>query len=185
MKSVVAALWLSSLVASIAAAATVRQMHVEQDGAAYQVISRVHLAVAPGAAYRAATDFEQLPRFNPSIESSRRIGGHQLDSTLRLCALWYCKRMQQVMRYQLQPPTTIDMQVVPGAGDFKRGAAHWRFSAAGSGTNLYFTATLVPDFWVPPFIGPLLVRRELRQQVQTTADAIEHLAREYPMEKTP
>lgn len=165
----------SSMIA--AQAAQVEQIHVTNDGNAYVVDSTLSIDVPRDRAYRAATDFGRLPAFNPSIESSRRVGDDRLDSVMRLCVLLYCKRMRQVMRYTLTPDQRIDMQVVAGKGDLKSGSAHWQFAADGQTTDIHFAARIVPDFWIPPLVGPALIRRELRQQVQTTADAIEALAR--------
>ena len=193
-------LLIALLVYSTAGAAQVQQIDVSRDSdnsAAYEVTAQVELGVPAPLAFREATDFERLPSYNPSIESTRRIDAgsddQRLDSTMRLCVLWYCKRIRQVMRYQLTGDRAIDMQVVPGAGDLRAGEAHWRFvdtasdekdhansNDTGAHTRMQFSARIVPAFWIPPVIGPVLIRRELKQQVQTTADAIEALADHYP-----
>lgn len=161
-----------------ARAATVEQLDVTRHDQAYVVTARVHVAAPIGPSYAAATDFEQLPDYSSMIESTRLIGHDELASRTKLCVLWYCKTVRQVMRYRLAPPKRIDMHVVPGRGDLKTGQAHWRFAVAGPGaTALYFHARIVPDFWVPPLIGPWAIARALRQQVASTATAIERLAR--------
>ncbi|MGB7757829.1 MAG: SRPBCC family protein [Salinisphaera sp.] len=162
-----------------ARAATVEHLKVSRDHKAYVVTARVQLDAPLEPAYGAATDFERLPDYSSMIQSTRLIGHNELSSRMRLCVLWYCKTVRQVMRYRLAPPRRIDMTVVPGKGDLSAGQAHWRFVAGSKGTtDLGFHARIVPDFWVPPLVGPWAIARALRQQVASTATAIERLARQ-------
>lgn len=163
----------------LAGAATVTSLHVERHAKAYAVRARIRLAAPLGPAYAAATDFARLPDYSSMIESTHLIGVDELSSRMRLCVLWYCKTVHQVMRYRLVPARRIDMQVVPGRGDLSAGQAHWHFAADGAhATDLHFNARIVPDFWVPPLIGPWAIARALRKQVTATATAIERLARQ-------
>ncbi|MES1954247.1 SRPBCC family protein [Salinisphaera hydrothermalis] len=165
-------------IAVAAQAATLEHLKVSRDDQAYVVTARIHVAAPLGPAYAAATDFKRLPDYSSMIESTRLIGHDELSSRMKLCVLWYCKTVRQVMRYRLAPPKRLDMRVVPGRGDLKTGQAHWRFAAAGAdATELQFNARIVPDFWVPPLVGPWAIARALREQVAATATAIEQLAR--------
>lgn len=159
-------------------AARVDKLHVDRRDKAYVVNARVHIDAPLDPTYAAATDFEHLSDYSSMIESMRRTGDHELTSRMRLCVLWYCKTVRQLVRYRLTPPEHIDMQVVPGQGDFSAGQARWRLTADGErATTFRFHARIVPDFWVPPLIGPWAIARALRQQVASTATAIERLAR--------
>lgn len=168
------------LVACNARAVVIERMQVSRDDTRYTVAAAMTIDVPQQTAYRAATDYERLPEFNPSIVTSKRLPGRRLRSKIRLCVAFFCKRIEQVMRYAEQPPDNIAMQVVPGAGDLKSGHADWRFSAVEAhGTRLLFDAEIEPDFWVPPLIGPYLIARELRRQARVTAESIERLADDY------
>ena len=163
-----------------APAVVIERMQVSRDDTRYTVAAAMTLDVPQRTAFRAATDYERLPEFNPSIVSSKRLSGRRLRSNIRLCVAFFCKQIEQVMRYGEQAPDTIAMQVVPGAGDLKDGHADWRFSAdERGGTRLLFDAEIEPAFWVPPLIGPYLIARELRRQAQVTAESIERLADDY------
>lgn len=166
--------------ASGAQAVVIERMQVERDDTRYTVAAAMLIDVPRQTAFRAATDYERLPEFNPSIVSSKRLSGRRLRSNIRLCVSFFCKQIEQVMRYVEQAPERIDMQVLPNAGDLKRGHADWRFSAAErGGTRLLFDAEIEPAFWVPPLIGPYLIARELRRQARVTAESIERLADDY------
>lgn len=168
------------LIAGNARAVVIERMQVSRDQARYTVAAAMTIDVPQQAAFRAASDYERLPEFNPSIVTSKRLPGRHLRSNIRLCVAFFCKQVEQVMRYAEQPPDSIAMQVVPGKGDLKSGHADWRFSARENhGTRLLFDAEIEPDFWVPPLIGPYLIARELRRQARVTAESIERLADDY------
>ena len=163
-----------------APAVTIQRMQVERDDTHYTITADMQLAVSQQQAFRAASDYDRLPEFNPSIIESKRLPGDRLRSTVRLCVALICKQVEQVMRYRQMPPDAISMQVVPGAGDLKAGHADWRFSSEdGGATRLIFEAEIEPDFWVPPLIGPYLIARELRRQARVTGQSIERLASDY------
>ncbi|MES1924651.1 SRPBCC family protein [Salinisphaera sp. T31B1] len=166
-----------SMASPLARAMQIERMDVERNGDRFTVRAAMVLKVAEPSAFAAATDYERLPEYNPSILSSRRLGDDRLRSDMRLCAAWFCKTVRQTLTVTEQPPTAIDMQVVPGSGDLKQGSAHWRFLPAGEGhTRLAFEADIQPAFWVPPLVGGYLVARELRRQAEITGRAIERLA---------
>lgn len=160
-------------------AATVSHMQVDRQGDSYVVSARIHLDVPRHAAYAAATDFARLADYSPMIDASRLLGHHKLFTRMHMCVFWFCKTVDQVMRYHLDAPKSLTMKVVPNSGDLSAGSAHWQFIAVGvNATVLLFKATVTPAFWVPPLIGPWAISNALRDQVRTTAQAIEQLARE-------
>lgn len=165
--------------AHVAGAASVEQMQVTRHGESYRIVSRISLNVPRRAAYKAATDFSRLPEYSPMVESTKLIGKDKLSSRAHMCIFWFCKTVVQKMRYKLQPPGRITMQVIPGEGDLSAGTLHWRFIAEDAKTTLLqFKARITPAFWVPPLIGPWAISRALRKQAAASAQAIEKLARE-------
>jgi hypothetical protein len=41
-----------------------------------------------------------------------------------------------------------------------------RLTAVGEGVRVDYRAVLVPDFWVPPLIGPAVLRRQAERQFE-------------------
>ena len=143
----------------------------------YVVTGQLDVDRPPAAAFAAATDFSALAEAADLIRQSRLIAPGRLSSTLSMCVAFYCKRVRQVADLSLSPPQRLIMRFVPGAGDFKQGRAEWRFKPAGDGqTRIAFDAALVPNFWVPPLIGPWAIRRALAGQIRDTGRAIEQVA---------
>ena len=44
------------------------------------------------------------------------------------------------------------------------------------GSRLIFFAALTPDFWVPPLIGPYIIKKKMREEAVETVLGLERLA---------
>lgn len=65
-------------------------------------------------------------------------------------------------------------------GDFKRGHGLWIVKPCPTGrgvTCLDVSIELVPAFWVPPVLGPWVVRRKMDEEARRTGDGLEQTAR--------
>ena len=128
--------------------------------------------------YRSITDYNNLAAINPSIEESRVLlvmspDRHRVRSVIKVCILVFCKRVVQVQDVTRVDGRTVDAVTLPGDSDFRYGVAHWQLTPEGEATRLHFTQEFIPDFWVPPVIGPWLIQRKLVQEVTETAMYIE------------
>ena len=56
------------------------------------------------------------------------------------------------------------------SGNLRKLESTTRVSLEGEGTRLEYHLEFIPDFWVPPFIGPALIRRESRLQFEAIID---------------
>lgn len=68
--------------------------------------------------------------------------------------------------------------MVPEQSNLKMGRTLWHMQAENDGTRLHWEMTAVPGFWVPPFIGSVLVERGLRIEGRRGVAGVEKLARE-------
>ncbi len=126
-------------------------------------------------------DYANLPRISPCIRSvevltpaGRTPAIMRLKS--RFCVLFVCKDIRYLQEVEEHPPGHIFARVLPGEGDLRFGYTSYRFSPLDGETRLRLEADIVPAFWVPPWIGPLLIRRALAKEAETTARRIEALA---------
>jgi hypothetical protein len=79
------------------------------------------------------------------------------------------------------PGYHIEATILPQSSDFRRGRAQWRLTAEGNSTLMQFNAELVPDFFMPPLIGPWLIRREMANQITEIVMIIEARHHRNPM----
>jgi hypothetical protein len=64
----------------------------------------------------------------------------------------------------------------PQTSDFQRFEEHWAFAEEQGGTRVRYELVMQPDFWVPPAIGPYLIKRKLRKDGGEALDRIEEIA---------
>ena len=87
--------------------------------------------------------------------------------------LLYCRDVSQTQDMVQSPGFVIVADILPQDSDFRSGRAHWRLSAEGDATLLRFHAEIVPAFFMPPLIGPWLIKREMVSQMTEIVRLIE------------
>lgn len=162
---------------SVAAGGSILASGVQHEDDRYQLFVTAHIEAPPQQVWRSITDYTRLAVINPAFESSAVLrqdaDSARVRTRIRVCILVFCKSVVQVQDLSYPRPLDIKATMVPGAGDFRAGVAHWSLLPSGSGTRLQFHEWFVPDFWVPPVIGPWLIRHKLVQEVEVTMAHIE------------
>jgi hypothetical protein len=145
----------------------------------YDLAITARIDAPSDAVLHAITDYSNLAAINPDIEVSELLGttpaGASLVRTvIRVCILVFCKQVEQLQQVTYPDADTIEAVIVPEGSDFRSGVARWQLaSPTALTTELRFTETFEPDFWVPPVIGPWLIRRKLVREVAETIMYIE------------
>jgi hypothetical protein len=166
------------LLPSASPAGSILSSSVNHEGDLYSLSVTARIDAPLDTVYRSITDFDNLAAINPAIEESHMLsmpsaGTWRVRSVIRVCILMFCKRVQQVQDVTLLEGYAITAVTLPQEGNFRSGVAHWRLKTSGTSTEMLFTHTFEPDFWVPPLIGPWLIKRKLVQEVAETARYIE------------
>ncbi len=142
------------------------------------------LVQAPAARVRARlTDYAHLARLNGAIKSSRVLantgpGQYQVRIVTRACVWFFCRTVKQVQSVHEAGDGWIDVRVIPELSDFKQGWAHFHILAEGAPTRVLIVSEVEPDFWIPPVIGPWLIKRKLRSEMLETVANLETQAHE-------
>jgi len=130
-------------------------------------------------------DYDRLARVNDSITDSRVLSREGPDTLTRLlalrhCLLFFCFDMRFVERVHIEagdPLTIVRTRILPADSTFRDGVAEWRLEALDAGrTRMTLSATQTPDFWIPPVIGPLILKGVFVREVRETCANIERLA---------
>jgi len=160
-----------------AVAGQVLASSAERVGDLYVLSVSAQIDAPLATVYRSITDFDNLAAINPAIEESRLLASdansRRVRSVIKVCILVFCKRVVQVQDVHLLNDHVIEAVVVPAASDFISGIARWELTTQDAATVLVFTDQFEPDFWVPPLIGPWLIKRKLMREVAETAMYIE------------
>ena len=151
---------------------------VNYDAGVYTLSIEARIDAPADLVYRLITDYDHLHDINPAIRESRILRTfspekHRIRTVTRVCVLFYCRDVTENQDMMQSPGYTIEAVILPQDSDFRRGRAHWRLTAEGDSTVMQFHAELVPDFFLPPLIGPWLIRREMVNQITEIVMIIE------------
>lgn len=128
------------------------------------------------------TDFERLHRLNDGIQASAVLE-HYADGSVkrrldvRQCVLMFCFDVVLVERVSVAPGR-IEADIVPDEGSFEHGHMVWHYAARDPRhTRITFSAEQKLAFWIPPVIGPYILKRTFLAEVRATCARLEALAR--------
>ncbi|HQU17279.1 MAG TPA: SRPBCC family protein [Gammaproteobacteria bacterium] len=163
-----------------ARAADVVQLGVTHEQANYRLTLVMDLTMPADRVRALITDYAHLRRLNPAILESQvlaRSGNITRVRTLvRGCIAFFCFTVKQVQDVEQRPDGEIVARTIPALSDFRYGLAHWRVVPDGrQASRLYFDVDVVPSFWVPPLIGPWIIRYKMRQEALQTAANLERM----------
>ena len=185
-------LWLAcamSWFATQAQAAQVLDVHVTRDGGRFVIGMHITIDAPPPTVFRALQDYSAMMRYNPDlrsvrIQSTAVPGRVRLFTAVHTCVLIFCKTMhqEQIMTAVADADGgVLEAELLPRGGDFKAGSGRWTVGPCPGPTTAAETCLdarieLVPAFWVPPIIGPWVIRRKMVEEANRTGAGLELVA---------
>lgn len=169
-----------------AGAAEFRSLEFVKEGDRYRVLSDVYLEAPGDGVYRVLTDYEGFPRLSSVFEEGRMLqpiqdGTGEVFLHMRGCVLFFCREVRLFERLEVVPPTRVVAVVDPVRSDLEFGRATWELSEEGEGTLVRYEMEMKPEFWIPPVIGPLIIKAALRSRGMRAARRVEALASGRPI----
>lgn len=166
---------------SSAEAANVVGTRVTHDNGRYVVNFDVRIEADEASVRRQLTDYTHYTRLSDSITESRIVRTYsttRVRVAVRLdsCILIFCKTVNIVREVETLKNGDIVTEADPAESDFSEARERWRISGDKGATRLIYDAELVPSFYVPPLIGPWLLKSRIRRELRTTAERLELLA---------
>lgn len=168
--------------AGLAWSADLRDIAVEYEDSRYHLESEVWLAAPPEEVWRVLTDYDLFVRFTSAFVETYDVppddkGRPRFYTRMEGCMLLFCKSLVRQGYLLLEPREEIVAVAVPSESDFRYCRERWRLVEERGGTLLLYDFEMEPDFWVPPVIGPWIIKRTLREDGIDVIDRIESLAR--------
>ena len=172
-------LCLLALTAGVAHAASTSPQ-VQKSGRTVHVTFNVEAAAPPETCYAVIADFAHLAQFVPSLDSSEVVSRDY--EPLRIRQVGHARagfrryKLDVTLDVQLDPPRRISFNRV--AGNVRRMRGSWSISGSGEkNCRIGYVAQIEPDFWIPPLIGPMMIRSTVQDQI---AALLQEIARRAP-----
>jgi len=169
------------LAASSAPAADLRSIDVTYDGTRYELESIVWFGTGIDETYEVFSKWDYSTRFSSAVVEARDTetdGQPGYYVVNRGCVLFFCKSLKREGRVEREHNRVMRAYADPEKSDFHQADEVWEFSEDAGGTRVIYRLTMEPGFWVPPAIGPWMIRRKLRNEAGEAIDRIEEVARQ-------
>ncbi|HVC29597.1 MAG TPA: SRPBCC family protein [Steroidobacteraceae bacterium] len=169
-------------------AAQVLGVRVTRHDGRFLIGMRITIDAPAPAVFRALQDYSAMTRYNPDlravrVQSTRVPDRVRLFTTVHTCVLVFCKTMHQEQIMTAIPGAdggVLQAQLLPRGGAFKAGSGRWSVRpcpATPTMTCLHARIDLVPAFWVPPVVGPWVIRDKMKAEARRTSAGLEAMAR--------
>lgn len=167
---VLAAVWLAILLlvtgTAVAEEGESSRFDVTRRSGEFLVEGWLSVAVPPSVAWAVLTDYDHMAEFIPDMRESRRVVGE--GDSLRV---WQ-KGVTRVGPFSFDYEVEREVWVTPESlirsrgirGNMKKLELETTLAADPVGVKIHYRAEIVPDFWVPPLLGPRLIRTQAEQQ---------------------
>lgn len=157
-------------------------MDVFRDEDRFSLILDARLDASLDAVWGVLTDYPNLHHLTEAVLHSRELppdgaGGRLVYTLSHVCVWIFCKDLEHIQRMREAGTGRLEADSVPHGSDFSHGHTSWVLTQEQGGTRFVLATRLVPDFWVPPLLGPLLIQRGLRSTALDTLKGLEREAR--------
>lgn len=165
-----------------ASAATVLESDVRHEGKRYEVNFEFRVLAEAARVRELLLDYERRPLAD-SVQELKLIelradGSRRVRVVLRVCVLVFCQTMIKHAEMQVTPDGDVLSVGDPAGSDFELIRERWTLTAEGHVTRVRYQSELIPRFFIPPLIGPWLLKSRLLGELETTAERIERYAQE-------
>lgn len=168
--------WLGS-----AAAAELRDINVEHSRGRYTVHSVVWFDASVEQVFEVFRQWDLSTKFSSAIAESRDLAADELGRPQYYvrnegCLLFFCKSFVRQGYVELHVNEKLKAIANPDISDFRLSNETWTFAAEDGGTIVAYHLLMEPKFWIPPGIGPYLIKRKFRNNGGDAIDRIEAIA---------
>lgn len=169
---------------AFAGAATLREVTVDHVDGIYVMRSEAWFDVDIARIYGLLLDWDQSSKFSSVIVESRNLapgpdGRARYYSHTRGCLWFFCKSFERYGYVEHNPLRYIEATADPEKSDFEISDERWEFHEEADGTVVIYAFRMKPKFFIPPLIGPAILKSKLKNGGVNAIERIEALARDY------
>jgi hypothetical protein len=176
--------WLSGI-SAVVTSGDIEESSISSLNGEYQIHLSVRVKGDRATIYRIATDYEQLERLSDIIIESGLIERHDQDGKkivrrkllTKTCVLFFCFLATLVEDVTEESDGIIRTIIIPEESNFIYGDAEWEILDSDQTHSLIkFNSRFKPDFWIPPLVGPLFIKKMVLYKAQQAIKNIETIA---------
>ncbi|MCK5325938.1 MAG: hypothetical protein KAJ57_08010 [Woeseiaceae bacterium] len=172
------------LIPAVAAAATLRNVTVDRVDGVYVLRSEVWFDVSIEKIYGVFLDWDQSTKFSSVVVESRNVDPDEFGragyySRNRVCLWFYCRSFERYGYVSFESPRFIEATADPERSDFHVSDERWEFREEDNGTVVVYDLVMKPKFFIPPVIGPAIMKRKLKNGGTAAIDRIEAVAKDW------
>jgi hypothetical protein len=154
---------------------------INNEGERFTARSELIIHVPEPRVREILTRYENLPLINDGIKGvnilERKGADHaRMRVSATSCILFICRDYSWVQDANILPSGDIETVMDPAISDFREGRVTYRLHPHDGDTRLIMEADIIPEFWFPPVVGPLLIMNKLRNEALETAEGVERVA---------
>ena len=127
------------------------------------------------------TDYSNLHMLDPAIYEIQILkepceDSERVKTLIHECFLFFCKDIVRTEDIYEDEQGNLVAKIVEKMSDMKSGESRWEFQELDGKVEINFSSRMEPDFWVPPLIGPGILKESLLQHLKLTARNLEKRA---------
>ena len=173
----------AAVVTAVAQSATLNTLEIKRDDGRYELYADTFLEATPADIYAVLLEYDDdaFQRISSVYKESRYLdpapdGTPIVYTLMEGCIMFYCLTMRRTEKLEKQAYKYIRTETIPEESDFKYSHSEWTFEPEGTGTRMNYTLVMEPDFWVPPIVGPFVLKRILKSGGARVISRIERMA---------
>ena len=161
-----------------------REVKVDREDGVYTLQSVVWFDADIHSVYHVFLDWDLSEQFSSIVVESRSTGSEETGdlgfyTRNRACIVWFCKSVERIGSIEHEPFRLIKATVDPEQSDFHLSNEVWQFEEEAEGTLIRYQLEMRPKFWIPPVIGPYVLKKKMRDDGVDALDRIEAIAQDW------
>jgi len=161
-----------------------RSMEVDYVEGRYSLESVVWFDAGVDEMFEVFSDWDLASKFSSAVVEARNLepdaqGRPEFYIRNRGCILFFCKSIVRQGYVESQDDRLLQAFTDASLSDFRFCEESWEFAEENGGTRVHYKLLMEPDFWVPPAVGPYMIKRKLRSSGGRALNRIEAIAQEY------
>lgn len=169
---------------SVGSAAEMRSIDVKYEDGFYTLVSVVWFDAGPRSMFDVFSSWDLSEQFSGAVVEARDLEADELGRPgffviNRGCVVFFCKSLTRQGYVEIEDEKVLRAFADPALSDFRVSNESWEFAEESGGTVVRYTLLMQPNFWVPPAIGPYLIKRKLKTDGGQALNRIEAIAKTY------